>query len=65
MTDQGAAFSQARYRDYLEAFDRLSEGRGEYSLPCDFESYALVAPLIDGLWASWVEGGGASPVDAA
>ncbi len=51
LTEDGAEFSRANYKSYLDAYSQLP---GEdYSHPADAETYALLKPVLDHLWEAW------------
>lgn len=57
MSGEGIAFSDARYRAYINAYDRVFPDAAPYSVVDDMANYALVATLIDTLYADWVKAG--------
>jgi hypothetical protein len=61
MTTEGAAFSDARYADYLDAYGEVFSDQSAYSVVDDAESYAIVEPLIDGLYQGWIDAGRPKP----
>jgi len=62
----GAAFLDARYDAYMEAWDRACRTRPPCSIEDDAAAWGAVEPLIDGLHADWVRAGRpAEPLDEA
>ena len=57
MTDEGSAFSDARYRAYLHEYERLVADEPDYSVVDDAANYTRIAAAIDALYAAWVAGG--------
>jgi hypothetical protein len=53
MTDAGAAFSEAHYKDYVAAYNRVFAGEPDYSIPADADAYARVEPELDALSSAW------------
>lgn len=60
MTDEGAAFSSARYDRYLADYD-VALGDRMYTVPEDDGLYERIAPVIDQLYAEWVTAGRPGP----
>lgn len=57
LSSEGVAFSDARYRAYVEAYNDVFASGPEYSIVEDTTSYAQVAPTIDRLYEAWVDAG--------
>ena len=57
LTDEGIAFADARYGPYLAAYGELFAERPDYSIEDDATAEALVHPLLDGMYADWVDAG--------
>lgn len=56
-TPEGRAFTGARYDDYLAAYAAAFADRSDYSVVDDAQSYARIAPALDGLYAAWIAAG--------
>jgi hypothetical protein len=61
MTPEAISFTDARYKDYLAAYDTLFADRPDYSVRDDDESVARVGDLLDRLYGEWVAGGWPAP----
>jgi hypothetical protein len=61
MNAEGRAFSDARYAAYLAEYEAAFADRSDYSVTDDPDNYALIAPVIDSLHASWVADGRPEP----
>jgi hypothetical protein len=61
MTDEGIAFSDARYESYVAEYERLFSDAEAFTVVDDAATYALVAPVIDRLYADWVASGRPAP----
>lgn len=61
MSDEGRAFSDARYTAYLDEYGQVFATEADYSVVDDDRSYARVAPAIDRLYADWVADGRPPP----
>jgi hypothetical protein len=61
MNAEGRAFGDARYATYLAEYEAAFADRSDYSVADDLENYALIAPVIDSLYASWVADGRPKP----
>ena len=61
MTAEGAAFSDARYREYLGECAALFSDAPDYGVVDDDASYATVEPLLDRLYAEWIGAGRPAP----
>jgi hypothetical protein len=53
----GRAFSDARYAAYLAEYETVFADQPDYSVTDDPANYALIAPLIDRMYAAWVAEG--------
>lgn len=54
---EGRAFSDARYATYLAEYETVFADQPDYSVTDDPANYALIAPLIDRMYAAWVAEG--------
>jgi hypothetical protein len=57
MTAEGAAFSDARYRAYLDECAALFSEEPDYGVAADDAAYSTVEPLLDRLYAEWIAAG--------
>lgn len=58
---EGQAFADARYDAYLAAYEARFADRPGYSVSDDPQNYAVIAPVIDSLYAAWVADGRPAP----
>jgi hypothetical protein len=61
LSAEGRAFTGARYQAYLDAYAVVFADWSDYAVVDDAKSYALIAPVIDRLHATWVSEGRPSP----
>ncbi len=54
---EGAAFTEARYPDFLDAYSTEFADERDYSVVDDEAAYARIEPLLDRLYADWVAAG--------
>jgi hypothetical protein len=60
---EGRAFSDARYAAYLAEYATVFADQPDYAVLDNAANYARIAPVIDSLYASWVEDGRPKAVD--
>lgn len=60
-TREGQRFAEARYADYVNAFNGLFPGLPDYGVVDDATSAAVVEPFLDRLYADWVAAGRPKP----
>ncbi len=65
MSADGAAFSDARYEAYLDEYATLFDAMPAYSVVDGPETYQLVEPALDRMYAEWVAGGRRPPAPKA
>jgi hypothetical protein len=61
MTADGAGFSSARYRRYVNEYTDALADVGDYGVPETATLYARIEPIIDRLYADWVAAGRPGP----
>jgi hypothetical protein len=57
MSSEGKAFSDARYEAYLDEYARLFDDLPDYGVADGPDAYQQVEPVLDRLYADWVDGG--------
>ena len=57
LSDEGRAFSDARYAAYTAAFEATFANEVRYSVGDDEAAYTRIAPVIDAIYAAWVADG--------
>ena len=61
MNAEGAAFSNARYDAYLDAYNRAFRDMPDYGVADTPEAYVKVEGILDRMFAEWVAGGRPEP----
>jgi hypothetical protein len=61
MNREGRAFSDARYKTYLDEYTSAFEDEPDYSVVDDAANYARAAAVLDRLYATWVADGRPKP----